>query len=271
MAGAGRVHRFNAASLWPTRVSELKGRNAQYVGPGIGVDWLEIEGPIHDEWPPAGHKRLFGELPQTPLDKLAATTPKPKREFPRNARPDASNGPGRLIPATVSPSDPAAQAEKLLKDFLPRAFRRPVPSEELHRYTALVLQRLAARACFEDAMKAAYKVALCSPEFLYLREPAGALDDHALASRLSYFLWNSMPDEELFAAAAKGQLKDAAGLKAQATRMLADPRAERFVTDFLDQWLDLRDIDLTTPDRSLTRNSAHCDASLQESRSSPNY
>ena len=138
-----------------------------------------------------------------------------------------------------------------MKDFLPRAFRRPVPNEELHRYTALVLQRMSARASFEDAMKAVYKVALCSPEFLYLREPAGALDDYAFASRLSYFLWNSMPDDELFASAAKGQLKDPAGLKAQATRMLADPKAARFVNDFLDQWLDLRDIDLTTPDRTL--------------------
>jgi hypothetical protein len=113
------------------------------------------------------------------------------------------------------------------------------------------VQKMAAKASFEDAMKAAYRVALCSPEFLYLREPVGPLDDHAVASRLSYFLWNSMPDDELFTAATRGQLKEPAAIKAQALRMLADPKASRFVADFLDQWLDLREIDLTTPDRTL--------------------
>src|SRR5262245_40873724 len=130
------------------------------------------------------------------------------------------------------------------------------------------MQRLAAKQSFEDAMKAAYRVALCSPEFLYLREPAAQLDDFALASRLSYFLWNSMPDDELFAAASKGQLKETAGVKAQATRMLNDPKSTRFVADFLDQWLDLREIDLTTPDRTLYPEYGPYlrDAMLQEPR-----
>src|SRR5439155_20360680 len=80
---------LNAASLWPTRVSELKGHTAQYVGPGIGIDWLEVEGPLHDEWPPASHKRLFGDIPLTPFAKLDAAAAKPKRETPRGTRPDA--------------------------------------------------------------------------------------------------------------------------------------------------------------------------------------
>jgi Protein of unknown function (DUF1592)/Protein of unknown function (DUF1588)/Protein of unknown function (DUF1585)/Protein of unknown function (DUF1587)/Protein of unknown function (DUF1595)/Planctomycete cytochrome C len=247
----GEYLKLNGASLWPTRVSELKGRNSQYVGPGLGIDWLEVEGPLNDEWPPPSHRRLFGDIPLSPLAKLAPTAPKPKREMPRQTARDGHNGPGRLVPATVVPSDPAAQAEKLLKDFLPRAFRRPVTNEQLYRFVGLVTAKMAAKASFEDAMKSAYRVALLSPEFLYLREPVGPLDDYSLASRLSYFLWDSMPDDELFAAAAKGQLKEPAGLKAQATRMLADPKAARFVADFLDQWLDLRDIDLTTPDRTL--------------------
>ena len=264
----GEYLKVNAASLWPTRVSELKGRTAGFVGPGIGIDWLEIEGPLYEEWPPSSHKRLFGDLALTPLARLDATTPRPKRESPRQQVPDAQNNPGRLVPATVVPSDPAAQAVKLLKDFLPRAFRRPVPNEELHRYAAIVVQRMAAKGSFEDAMRAAYRVALCSPEFLYLFEPVGALDDYALASRLSYFLWNSMPDDELFAAAAKGQLKDPAGLRSQATRMLAAPKAARLVANFLDQWLDLREIDLTTPDRTLYPEFSPYlrDAILQEPR-----
>ena len=89
-------------------------------------------------------------------------------------------------------------------------------------------------------MRTAYKAALCSPDFLFLKEPAGALDHWALASRLSYFLWNSMPDDELFALAEKGKLHDPAVLREQVERMLKDPKAERFVVDFTDQWLDLR-------------------------------
>ena len=92
-----------------------------------------------------------------------------------------------------------------------------------------------------------YKAALCSTNFLFLKERAGPLDDWALASRLSYFLWNSMPDRTLFDLAEKGKLKDPATLRAQVERMLNDPKAERFVVDFLDQWLDLRDIEFTTP------------------------
>src|SRR5262249_2853468 len=70
-------------------------------------------------------------------------------------------------------------------------------------------------------------------------------------SRLSYFLWGSMPDDELFALAEKGKLHDRAVLRAQVERMLGDPKAGRFVADFTDQWLDLRDIDENTPDKKL--------------------
>src|SRR6478672_3525747 len=98
-------------------------------------------------------------------------------------------------------------------------------------------------------MLAAYKAALCSPDFLFLREPVGRLDDWAVASRLSYFLWNSMPDEELLALAQKGKLRDGAVLRTQVDRLLRDPKAQRLIDDFTDQWLDLRDIDETTPDK----------------------
>ena len=100
-------------------------------------------------------------------------------------------------------------------------------------------------------MRTAYKAALCSTDFLFLKERAGPLDDWALASRLSYFLWNSMPDRTLLDLAEKGKLKDAATLRAQVERMLKDPKADRFVADFLDQWLELRDIEITTPDKKL--------------------
>ena len=93
----------------------------------------------------------------------------------------------------------------------------------------------------------AYRTALCTPDFLFLKEAKGPLDDYSLACRLSYFLWISMPDEELFRLAGEKKLRDPDVLKAQTDRMLADPKATRFVADFTDQWLDLRAIDENTP------------------------
>ena len=90
---------------------------------------------------------------------------------------------------------------------------------------------------------------LSSPHFLYLREPAGALDDYALASRLSYFLTRTAPDAELLGLAHAGKLR--ANLRAQTERLLKDKRFERFITDFTQSWLNLREMDFTIPDRSL--------------------
>ncbi len=98
---------------------------------------------------------------------------------------------------TVQSEQPLVDADRLLAAFLPRAFRRPVEAEVREQYVARVEERLKAGDCFEMAMRWAYRAALCSPDFLYHVEPAGKLDDHALACRLSYFFWNSMPDERL--------------------------------------------------------------------------
>jgi len=244
--------KFDAASLWEVHPYHHKDKAAGFTGPAVAIDYLEVEGPLHDEWPPASHKRLFGELPMIAFSKLPADAPKPKRSIPRRVKTyDAGNSPGQLTFGTVNPASPAAEAERLLKEFLPRAFRRPTKTEEIARFTMLALERIATGSCFEDAMRSAFKAALCSPEFLFLREPVGPLDDYAVASRLSYFLWSSLPDATLTALAEKGRLRDADELRKQVDRMLADPKSERFVNDFLDQWLDLREIDATTPDRRL--------------------
>jgi hypothetical protein len=126
-----------------------------------------------------------------------------------------------------------------------------VADKEVSRYVGLVNSQLKGKVSFEEAMRTAYKAALCSTDFLFLKEKVGALDDWALASRLSYLLWNSMPDRTLYDLAGKGTLKEPATLRDQVERMLRDPRAERFIADFLDQWLDLRDIEFTTPDKKL--------------------
>src|SRR5262249_32051565 len=90
-----------------------------------------------------------------------------------------------------------------------------------------------------------------SPHFLFLREKPGRLDDFALANRLSYFLWSSMPDEELLGLAEKGTLQQTDVLRAQVERLLKDSRASAFTTNFAGQWLGLRNIDATAPDPTL--------------------
>jgi hypothetical protein len=153
---------------------------------------------------------------------------------------------------TVATEDPVGDARKLLKPFLTRAFRRPVTDAQLARYVAIVDERLKANDCYEQAMRMAYTAALCAPEFLFRVEKPGKLDDWAIASRLSFTLWNSIPDEELNDLANRGELKRGGDtLRRQVQRMLKDPKSDRFVEDFLGQWLALHEIAATTPDKQL--------------------
>ncbi|MBA4190712.1 MAG: hypothetical protein C0467_22230 [Planctomycetaceae bacterium] len=228
-----------------------QGQIKGYTGHGVAIDKLTIEGPLYDEWPPPSHRVLFGTLPIVPLAKLPADQPRPKRELPRQSSPSAANGPGRLVPGTTVAEDTPADIRRMLGRFLPRAFRRSVTPAEIERYAVIADARTKDGVCFEDALKSAYQTALLSPDFLFLNEPTGKLDDYALASRLSYFLWSSCPDDALLATAKAGKLGDPVGLKAATDRLLADPKAERFRQDFLDQWLDLRDFDATSPDKQL--------------------
>ncbi len=252
---------FNAASLWPA--GPRNGNVANYTGPGIALDWLEIEGPLLDQWPTVAHRRLFGDLPLVALPATSRAKGRAKGrvtepaggDFHKPRRPadnaymitghgkpfiqNLASLPQRFELSTVSSKTPEVDARRLLADFLPRAFRRPVAPEEVSRYVGLFQARFAAGDVFEVAMRTAYQAALCSPDFLFLKEKSGPLDQWAMASRLSYFLWNSMPDEQLFALAEKGKLHDPAVLHEQVERMLKDPRAERFIVDFTDQWLEL--------------------------------
>jgi hypothetical protein len=140
-----------------------------------------------------------------------------------------------------------------VRRFARRAFRRHLEDAQLQPYTGLLRDSLADGDGLSAALRASYRAILCSPRFLYFTEPAGRLDDHAVASRLSYLLWNSMPDDELFELAEAGRLRDRATLEQQVTRMLKSPRGKSFVQDFASQWLDLVDIDFTEPDRKLYR------------------
>lgn len=274
--GPGDEVVFDAASLWwrGWQVRQRKGGAAAHVGPAVAMDWFEAEGPLYESWPPQSHRRLFAELPFKPFDG-ASGEKAPVHPPVRQTRGYGWPAPHELTAAetrpilhTVFSSEPLADAQRLLGDFLPRAFRRPVPADEVARYVALVQDRLEQKDCFESALRHSYTAALCSPSFLVRRESPGPLDDHALATRLSLWLWSSVPDDALRALADQGNLHEPAVLRAQVDRLLADPRSERFITDFLDQWLNLRKIATNDPDPKLYPefNAYLQDSMLAESR-----
>ena len=191
--------------------------------PGVAFHWLEVEGPIIEEWPPASYRALFGDLPHKQS--------------------------GRHV-AAVS-EDPLKDAGKLLAGFMERVYRRPVTKAEFDRFHRYAKQLLKDGNSFTEAMIATYSAALASPEFLFHCGQPGELDSFALAERLSFFLGESMPDEALRALARKGKLRDADTLRAEVDRLLEKPEAKRFVKEFLDSWLKLDEINDTDPDREL--------------------
>lgn len=188
--------------------------------PRLQIESIEIEGPVQKEWPPASHQALF---------------------------------------LTGDPARDAAGVREIFARFLPRAYRRPVAKEEVDEIVAVVNEGLTkGHLSFPEAMRLGLQRVLCAPGFLFLQEPAGAtpkrraLTDHELASRLSYFLWSTMPDDELLGLAAKNKLHDPATRGAQIKRMLADPRSQQLVQNFGGQWLSVRDYGSTQPAKEYT-------------------
>ena len=185
--------------------------------PRLFIESWEIEGPIV-EWPPRGCRELFFDDEQRPID--------------------------------------AGYLREIFAHFLPRAYRRAVEPDEVQDWVDWVLK---AQADFElsgvDAVKEGVKAVLCSPEFLLLEESTGEanqpqpLTDYELASRLSYFLWSTMPDEELLKLAAAKKLHEPKTLQAQVQRMIADARSIGLIKDFAGQWLQVRDFGKTVTDR----------------------
>jgi hypothetical protein len=182
-----------------------------YVGPAVRVSAFKIEGPFYDEWPPASFRTTF----------------------------DAEGIPD-LADATAR--------ERAVERFAARAFRRPVTKEELAPYYRYIDKKHAETKDWHESVIRTFAAMMGSVDFLYLREEGGELTAHSLASRLSYFLWSTMPDAELFALANSGKLKEPDVLKSQVTRMLADPRADRFCDSFTDQWLGLNTLGTMPPD-----------------------
>jgi hypothetical protein len=182
--------------------------------------------------------RVAGVTVRGPLDDTTRYVPPPnyRRFFPK--------------PVPAGPAERSRYARELLAGFATKAFRRPADDETVARLTALA-ESVAARPgqTFESGVAQAMTVVLASPRFLFREEgdlpaPEGThpdVDEHALASRLSYFLWSTMPDDQLTFLATAGQLRK--NLSAQLQRMLADPRSNELVRHFVGQWLQARDID----------------------------
>jgi len=142
-----------------------------------------------------------------------------------------------------------ANLPKLFHAFAERAYRRPVDPSEIKPFIELTEKLESEGSSRQEAMKGAYTALLCSPDFVYLRQKSGKLDDFELASRLSYFLWSSMPDEHLLNLARAGKLSAPAELNRQVERMLKDPKAAAFVRHFPERWLKLHELGRMEPDK----------------------
>lgn len=178
--------------------------------PHLRLHEVEVRGPLVSEWPPASQRAVLGELPFA-----------------------------------------ESRTRELLERFASRAYRRPVEAEEVERLLRVVAARRAGGADAWQAFKDGLKAVLSSPAFLYHRGGQGQekLDGHALAERLSYFLWSAPPDEELRALADSGALLQPEVRRAQTRRLLESPRSEAMVSGFLDAWLNLRSLGDMPPDR----------------------
>jgi hypothetical protein len=241
----GETIRPDAARLFRSRPPNYHNPLAQKDGqPAIVYRWLDVEGPLVETWPPPARALLFGDLPAQLVQEAPKAGDKPgeksgnRRSRTRAPRPSV----------TVTSTDPRSDATRLLTAFLERAYRGPVLSADVERFTALVMIALGKGAAFADAMITGYVAVLCSPRFLYLDERPGELDGTAVATRLSHFLWSTSPDQGLREAARGGALARPEALRTEVRRLLADPRSSRFVDGFLDYWLDLRRMDATGPD-----------------------
>lgn len=172
----------------------------------VTIHSIEFEGPYLESWPTESHQQIFIDSPNK--------------------------------------SNRAVYAREILSYFMSKAYRRRATEEEVGRVWDFWNETYPTAESFEHSIQEALIIVLCSPNFLYLVEPdqeAGALSDFELASRLSYFLWNGMPDDELFHLAANGTLRDQ--LDQQVARMLNDERAWSFIDSFTKQWLDVDSLD----------------------------
>ena len=172
--------------------------------PRAVIDWIEFEAPLTEVWPPEHHERILFD---SPLRK----------------------------------SDPKKYIREVLSRFMSRAYRRPATTEEVNRFLKIYDLLKPELGTIEATMRETLAMVLVTPQFLLHTKADGEVIRHEfeLASALSYFLWGSLPDQELFKLASSGALNDPAVIATQVRRMLSDPRSNDFVSNFTNQWLSL--------------------------------
>jgi len=274
LLAAGEVIRTDGMRLFRTRVN---GSDEQYVNPlarpdgmpGYAIQWMEVEGPIYGASQGAGYRRIFGDLAMNRLGErergvgVEIVPPAPpggqRGGFGGRGGSGAFGGQGgrggrsslREVKVEVVTDNPQQDAQRLLRSFIQRAHRRPVAEAEVQLFVDLFKSQFEQGLGFGKSMLAAYTAILSSPGFLFVEEAPGRLNDYALASRLSYFLWNSGPDDTLRALAERRELRQPEVLRAQTERLLNDPKSRRFIEAFTDYWLDMRKLDDTSPSTTL--------------------
>lgn len=210
-------------------------RDKEEARPGVAIAWAETHGPLDQSFPSESTTKLFGDVDTITMGKGWPIWMRHRKGVTKQF---------------VESSTPEQDAERIIRELVPRAFRRPVEDSLVDQFVDLTLSRLDQGSTFEQAVQAGVAAVLCSPHFLLINQDID-VDNYTLASRLSYFLWSSMPDEELLELAKTGTLSDRKVLHTQVDRMLDNPKSQRFVEHFTGQWLDLRDIEFTTPDGKL--------------------
>jgi len=206
----------------------------KYKGAGLKLKWVSLDGPLHNTWPPVSASNL---LPGVKFKELK----------------ESKWVDDRFIDFEIVPpkKDPLLTIREGVVKLATRAFRRPLQRGEADELLRIADQSLKNGGTFEEASRLAARSVLCSPNFLFHSGDPGELDEFPLASRLSYFFWKSIPDSQLLKIANRSELTDSDVLRQQVDRMLDDPRSQRFVADFIGQWLELRRIDATIPDSAL--------------------
>ncbi len=193
-----------------------------YEGEGIALKTMTIEGPLVETWPPESTRQLLTGVAFDEAGEIRLT------------------------------KEPYAHVVDIVARFAPRAFRRPLAEGELEAYASLARPLLADGRPFLEAVRVPLRAILSAPPFLYhAGEGKSSLDGFELATRLAYFLWRSLPDEELFDLARQGRLTEPAVIARQVDRLLDSPKRERFIKDFAGQAFRLYELKATSPDAGL--------------------
>ncbi|MDE0863635.1 MAG: DUF1592 domain-containing protein [Rubripirellula sp.] len=208
----GFTTRLSSEDTIVLRCNSVKGGDPQRM---FCIETATITGPVYESWPP-------------------------KTPFYTNYCKD------------IDASAGYEACRAILNRLVPKLFRRPVSDAEMQQFYTHAKKEFALGRSIYSGLQAGIRGMLCSPNFLYKQEGvSGPLDEHAIAARMSYFLWNSLPDETLFELARQEKLKDPQVRREQTLRMLQDARANRFASDYVYQWLDIEKLKIIEPDVSI--------------------